>query len=272
MPATLALALIAIIGGALLTYLYDRRASLAVRMGTGACTGYALLGSVGTFCASVWQQDRALVVTTTVFTLALALLVFRQIRCQVLTNICASVDKLRKACRRPGWREVRCFIFYGFLVMLLWRVFDRVMFESRGEVFTAFVNNLGDLPFHLQVISSFVHGHNFPPEDPTYAGARFTYPFISDVVAAMFVRCGATLRESMFVENIVLILALLGVLHRWTWELTKDRMACLLAPLLLLFGGGFGWVLFFRDAAHRSDSWLHFLAHPPRDYTLGSSD
>ena len=272
MPATLALALIAIIGGALLTYLYDRRASLAVRMGAGACTGYALLGSVGTLCASIWQLDRALVVTTTVFILVLALLVFRQIRCQVLTNICASADKLRKACRRPGWREVRYFIFYGFLVILLWRVFDRVMFESEGEIFTAFRNNLGDLPFHLQVISSFVYGHNFPPKDPTYAGARFTYPFISDVVAAMFVRCGATLRESMFVENIVLILALLGVLHRWTWELTKDRMACLLAPLLLLFGGGFGWVLFFRDAAHRSDSWLHFLAHPPRDYTLGSSD
>ena len=272
MPATLALALIAIIGGALLTYLYDRRASLAVRMGTGACTGYALLGSVGTLCASIWQLDRALVVTTTVFILVLALLVFRQIRCQVLTNICASADKLRKACRRPGWREVRYFIFYGFLVMLLWRVFDRVMFESEGEIFTAFRNNLGDLPFHLQVISSFVYGHNFPPKDPTYAGARFTYPFISDVVAAMFVRCGARLRESMFVENIVLMLALLGVLHRWTWELTKDRIACLLAPLLLLFGGGFGWVLFFRDAAHRSDSWLHFLAHPPRDYTLGSSD
>ncbi len=195
MPATLALALIAIIGGALLTYLYDRGASLAVRMGTGACTGYALLGSVGTLCASIWQLDRALVVTTTVFILVLALLVFRQIRCQVLTNICASADKLRKACRRPGWREVRYFIFYGFLVMLLWRVFDRVMFESEGEIFTAFRNNLGDLPFHLQVISSFVYGHNFPPKDPTYAGARFTYPFISDVVAAMFVRCGATLRE-----------------------------------------------------------------------------
>jgi hypothetical protein len=272
MPATLALALIAIIGGSLLTYLYDRRASLAVRMGTGACTGFALLGSLGTLCASVWQLDRALVVTTTIFALAFALLVFRQIRGQLLKNICASADKLHKACHRPAWREARCFIFYGFLVMLLWRVFDRVMFESRGEVFTAFRNNLGDLPFHLQVISSFVHGHNFPPADPTYAGARFTYPFISDVIAAMFVRCGARLRESMFVENIVLILALLGVLHRWTWELTKDSIACVLAPLLLLFGGGFGWVLFFRDAAHRSDSLLHFLAHPPRDYTLGSSD
>src|ERR1700751_3851098 len=157
MPATLVLALITIVGGALLTYLYDRRASLAARMGTGACTGFALLGSVETFCASVLHQDRALIVTATVFTLALALLVFRQIRCQVLTNICVSADQLHKACRRPGWQEVRYIIFYGFLFMLLWRVFDRVMFESRGEVFTAFVNNLGDLPFHLQAISSFVH-------------------------------------------------------------------------------------------------------------------
>jgi hypothetical protein len=272
MAATLVLALITIVGGSLLTYLYDRQASLAARLGTGACTGYALLGSVETFCASVLRQDRALVVTATIFTLALALLVLRQIRCQVLTNICESADQLRKACRRPGWKEVRYTIFYGFLVTLLWRVFDRVMFESRGEVFTAFVNNLGDLPLHLQIISSFVHGHNFPPEDPTYAGTRFTYHFISDVIAAVFVRCGATLRSSMFLENIVLIVALLGMLHRWTWELTKDRLASLLAPLLLLFGGGFGWVLFFRDAAHRSDSLLRFLAHPPRDYTLGSSD
>jgi len=272
MPATLALALIAIVGGALLTYLYDGRVSLAARMGTGACTGYALLGSVETFYASVLHQDRVLILTATIFTLASALLVFRQIRCQVLTNICASADRLRESCRRPGWKEVRYIIFYSLLIMLLWRVFDRVMFESRGEVFTAFVNNLGDLPLHLQVISSFVHGHNFPPEDPTYAGTRFTYPFISDVIAAVFVRCGATLRASMFVENIVLIVALLGVLHRWTWELTKDSMASLLAPLLLLFGGGFGWVLFFRDAAHRSDSLLRFLAHLPRDYTLGSSD
>src|SRR5438876_10552349 len=272
MPATLALTLIAIIGGALLTYLYDCRASLLARMETGACTGFALLGSLATVCASVWQLDRALLVTTTVFILALALLLSRQIRCQVLADISGSADKLCQAYRRRGWREVRWFILYGFLVVLLWRVFDRVMFDSRGEVFTAFANNLGDLPFHLQVISSFAHGDNFPPEDPTYAGVRFTYPFISDVIAATFVRCGARLRESMFVENIVLILSLVGVLHRWTWELTKNRTACGLAPLLLLFGGGFGWVLFVRDAAHRSVSLLHFLAHPPRDYTLGSSD
>jgi len=61
-----------------------------------------------------------LVVTAIVFSLALALLVSRQIRCQVLTNICVSADKLRKVCRRPGWKEVCCFIFYGFLAALLY--------------------------------------------------------------------------------------------------------------------------------------------------------
>src|SRR5262249_35469713 len=180
MPATLSLTLIAIIGGALLTYLYDSRASLQARIGTGACTGFALLGSLATLCATAWQLDRALLVTTTIFILALGLLLFRQIRCQVLTDISVSANKLCQAYRRRSWREVRWFIFYGLLVVLLWRVFDRVMFESRGEVFTAFANNLGDLPFHVQVISSFAHGDNFPPEDPTYAGVRFTYPFISD--------------------------------------------------------------------------------------------
>jgi hypothetical protein len=270
MPATLALTLITIFGGALLTYLYDFRASLLTRIGTGACTGFVLFGSIATVCASVWQLDRALLATTTIFILALALLLFRQIRCQVLTDISGSADRLCQVYRRRGWREVRWFIFYSLLVVLLWRVFDRAMFESKGEVFTAFANNLGDLPFHLQVISSFAHGDNFPPEDPTYAGVRFTYPFISDVIAATFVRCGARLRESMFVENIVLILSLVGVLHRWTWELTKNRMACRLAPLLLLFGGGFGWVVFVRDVAHLSEGLLQFLAHPPHDYMMGS--
>jgi len=271
MPATIALALISIVSGTLLTYLYDPRASLAARMGMGACTGYALFGTVETFFASVWQQDRALAVTTTFFILAFVLLGFRKISSQPLSRIRVSARKLRKACRRPDSTKLLCFSFYGLLVVLLWRVFDRVMFEIRGEVFTAFVNNLGDLPFHLQAISSFVHGHNFPPEDPTYAGARFTYPFISDVIAAIFVRCGATLRQSMFVENIVLMLALLIVLRRWTWELTKDQTACLVAPLLLIFGSGFGWVLFFRDAAQRSNNLLRFLAHPPHDYTLVKS-
>ena len=73
------------------------------------------------------------------------------------------------------------------------------------------LNNFGDLPFHLSVITSFAYGNNFPPEDPTYAGVRFTYPFLTDFVSAIFVRCGADLRQSMFIENFILAVSLSGV-------------------------------------------------------------
>jgi len=110
-------------------------------------------------------------------------------------------------------------------------------------IYTGLVNNFGDLPFHLSVITSFAYGNNFPPEDPTYAGVRFTYPFLSDFVSAIFVRCGADLRQSMFIENFVLGVAFVGTLHRWAWELLKDRLAAVITPLLVILNGGFGWVL-----------------------------
>ena len=41
------------------------------------------------------------------------------------------------------------------------------MFErSDGSIYTGVDHNLGDLPFHIAVINSFVHGGNFPPEHP----------------------------------------------------------------------------------------------------------
>ena len=77
------------------------------------------------------------------------------------------------------------------------------MIDLPEGIFTGVLNNFGDLPFHLSVISGFAFGNNFPPEDPTYAGVRFTYPFLTDFVSAIFVRCGADLRQSMFIENFV---------------------------------------------------------------------
>ena len=59
------------------------------------------------------------------------------------------------------------------------------MIESSGVWLQEFLNNFGDLPFHISVITSFAFGNNFPPEDPTYAGVHFTYPFLTDFVSAI---------------------------------------------------------------------------------------
>src|SRR5205085_7941991 len=51
-------------------------------------------------------------------------------------------------------------------------------------IFTGVDTNLGDLPFHIAVVSGFAYGDNFPPQHPEFAGVRLTYPFVVDFVTA----------------------------------------------------------------------------------------
>src|SRR5262249_50222253 len=103
-------------------------------------------------------------------------------------------------------------VLFSISAAILWIVFDHAVYETADVLYTGVINNFGDLPFHLSVITSFAYGNNFPPEDPTYAGVRFTYPFLTDFVSAIFVHCGATLRESMFIENIVVAVSFVGLI------------------------------------------------------------
>jgi hypothetical protein len=130
------------------------------------------------------------------------------------------------------------------------------------------LNNFGDLPFHISVITRFAFGKNFPPEDPTFAGARFTYPFITDFVSAMFVRAGASLHDSMFIENYVVGIGLVGVLHRFGQKLLRHRTAALLTPVIVILNGGFGWKMLFDDAMKNDDGVLGALKHITHSFTI----
>jgi hypothetical protein len=80
------------------------------------------------------------------------------------------VDAHARLFLRPTAWSIRYFVFYCGDDVLLWKVFDRAVIEDGGGISTGLLNNFGDLPFHISVITSFAFGNNFPPEDPTYAG------------------------------------------------------------------------------------------------------
>src|SRR5205085_132375 len=137
-----------------------------------------------------------------------------QIRAQIDQDLNSVTRGISRAATRPDRWAFIYFLFYAAVVIGMWLVFSRAMFEKPEGIYTGVLNNYGDLPFHLSVITRFAFGQNFPPEDPTFAGARFTYPFLTDFVSAMFVRAGASLRDSLFIENFFIGVALVGVLHR----------------------------------------------------------
>ncbi|HEX8000704.1 MAG TPA: hypothetical protein VF528_20150 [Pyrinomonadaceae bacterium] len=269
MLITLALTLISTASGTLATYLYDEDASPVARLSAGACTGLAALGLVGFVFASLMGLNLpALALSALVVATPLALLRNVELKAAVSADLRDVSRSVSRAVSRPSWSGVRYFIFYMLVALLLWLVFERAYFELPEGIFTGVQNNYGDLPFHLSVITSFARGANFPPQDPTYAGAHFTYPFIVDFVAAMFVRAGASLRNAMLLENYVLVLSLIGLLHRWTLVLVRNRLAAAIACVLLLFSGGLGWVRFLREVRDSRIGLFNYLVQLTQAYTI----
>jgi hypothetical protein len=266
---SLVLSFIAIASGTLLTYCYEEDAPLASRLCSGACIGFALLGLLG-FALALLLGLTAQTLIAAAFLLAtpLSLLVDPERRGRVGVDINKAIQGISRAVARPDRWAFIYFFFYAGVVVVAWLVFARAIFEKPDGIYTGVLNNYGDLPFHLSVITRFAFGQNFPPEDPTFAGVRFTYPFITDFISAMFVRAGASLRDSMFIENWILGIALVGVLHRFGQRLLRNRTAAILTPVLIVLNGGFGWTLLFDDVKKTGKGVFQVLAHIQHSYTI----
>ena len=269
MIISLGLSFIAIASGALLTYTYDEDAPLASRLCSGACLGFALMGLVGfVFASLLGLNEISIGLTELVLATPFLLFMNEQRRTVVNTDVTKAIQAISRATSKPDRWAFIYFLFYAGVMIAMWLIFSRALVEKPQGLYTGVLNNYGDLPFHLSVITRFVYGQNFPPEDPTFAGARFTYPFLTDFISAMFVRAGASLRDSMFIENWIVGVALVGVLHRFSQQLLRNRTAAILTPVLVILNGGFGWAMLFSDVNKTEGGVFQILKHIPHSYTI----
>jgi hypothetical protein len=263
------LAAVAILGGTLATYIYEDDSPLAARLAAGVPVGLAVLGLVGFVAASFAGLGAAsLAVATLCVAAPLALLARTDFRARLRFDAGVLWRDVRAALARPSLRTTAPLLLVACALVLFWIVFGRAMFTRADGIYTGVDNNLGDLPFHISIIESFVKGANFPPTHPEYAGARLTYPFVVDFVAAMFVRAGASVEGALFLENVLLAVALVGLLYRFALVWTRDRLAALFTPVLVLLSGGLGFVRFYREASASPRGFTDFLWQLPHDYTI----
>jgi hypothetical protein len=269
MMASLVLALIVTLSGTVATYYYDDEAPLQARLCAGACLGLTALALVGFVIASfLGMTSTTVLLSTLVCATPLLLLAKGHHRAKLqrdLSNLSSSIKLLTS---KPDFSTVGYVVFYVVTAIVLWQVFSKAMIQDGEGISTGLLNNFGDLPFHLSVVTSFAYGNNFPPEDPTYAGIRFTYPFLSDFVSAMFVQTGSDLRQSMFIENFILAMSFVGLLHRWALVMLRDRLAAIITPVLVLLNGGFGFVLLLDKANSNESGLLGVLSDLPPSFTV----
>jgi hypothetical protein len=263
---SLAVTAAALAGGIAVTYFYDRRATFAWRIPDGLCIGLASLGLVGLAIAMRIGLTPAVTITAAALTASPSLLLLEpRYRRRVMDDLSVSVRTLVDARSRLTVANVLTVALCLLGVVLLWRVAGRSMFVRADGIYTGVSHNIGDLPFHLTVMSRFLDGQNLPPEHPSFAGAGFTYPFLTDFLGAMQLALGSSRRNVIVWPMFVLLIAFAALLYRWTLELTANRTAALLALPIAFFSGGLGW---WRIVGEAGAAGLSLLASLPHDYTI----
>ncbi len=268
MILALILILIIALGGACLTYAFADEEPALWRFAVGTVVGSAVFGTALFIGASFFGLN-----------------VYVIVACLIITLLPVGILKLegpRKAYRRDrdrikgnfqgqSYKKLFRFSYYLFFALLFLFFFERAMFQTDQGIFTGGSNNLGDLPFHLGAIFSFTDAANFPPVNPSYAGAKFSYPFIADLVTAAFVKLGVGVKDAMLVTNVFWAFSLLVIIERFVLKIAGDKLAARLAPFLLFFSGGLGFIWFFGDFWAQGKGFFEFLNSLPKDYTIGDT-
>src|SRR5262245_20700866 len=255
----ISISLLAVANGALLTLPVIEKTQAPTRIAIGSALGIAALSWVAFLTAlPLGLNATSIGLTVATFAIGLAL----QVRFIGRGRIVAA---LRECNLSLGGG-----IYYVAWAALLAWLFSRVVMFYPDGMHTAPANNYGDLPFHFSVITSFAYGENLPPQNPIFAGMKFTYPFLIDFLTAFFIRCGADWRSAFFIENMALALALVRLIEALTLKLFDNILAARIAPVIFLFNGGLGFINFFREFGAQQDSLLNFLSHLPKTHTMNA--
>ncbi len=114
--------------------------------------------------------------------------------------------------------------------------------------------NWSDFFFHYSIGASIAAG-NFPPQTPYFAGTPFAYHYFADLHSALVATAGgAWLRFVMVLAQAALALSLALIAFSAAEFFLRSRRAAGLAVILLLFGGGLGYLEFFDGLSHGSDA------------------
>jgi len=127
--------------------------------------------------------------------------------------------------------------------------------------------NWSDFLVHVSIGQSIVEG-NFPPQVPYFAGVPLTYHWFADFHGAIAAATAGLHVIPVFIASSALMA---GALALVAWELarhlTGSRRAASIATLLILTGGGMGWIRLIIDVQAGAGSPWDLVQQFPYDNT-----
>ncbi len=121
-------------------------------------------------------------------------------------------------------------------------------------------STFGDLSLHLGIITSLAEQNTFPPEYSIFPGHLLSYPFLVDSLSSSINLFGTSLRLSVLLPSLILMLALLAGFYILAYEIVKRKTAATLAFILFFFNGGFGFGYFMDGLKTKPENFTRIFS------------
>ena len=259
--------IISIITGFLLTYFLTARYSIFERVAYGTVMGLGLHTWIVYLFSLLWGLQFQSLYISAILLIALCSVILIIKWDSFKENIISEIQDIKNDFLLNKVSYYVHIAVFSFFTTIFWRLFYRTIIWKKDGMYIGLPNNYGDLPLHLAYITSFVWGNNIPPQDPSFAGEKLVYPFLSDFLSAIFLKLGLDFRDILFIPGLLLTVAFYSIFYYFAYRLTKRRFTAIISAFIFFFTGGFGFYYFLQDLSHTSGNIWSFLMSLPRDYT-----
>jgi hypothetical protein len=177
------------------------------------------------------------------------------------------LKRLRSALATRPWTQpaaISVAVAVCVIALAMGYLFLRAVAVTPDAWLAHYSNTWSDWSFHASYTTTFVYGHNLPPQNPIFSGTPFRYTFAPDFASALLVAGGWSIPAALAWPSWGMTVLALSGLILWARRLTGGIAAGVIAVTLTLLGGGLGFWFFFGDAAH--SGLLTTLLHIPRGY------
>ena len=179
----------------------------------------------------------------------------------------AAIDQV-SAAWHAVCRDWLAFAVAGGCAGFVGAVLQSGLWRATPDGIAAGGSNWSDLGVHLSIAQSLNAG-NFPPQVPYFAGEPLIYHWFADFHAAIVARSAGIFSVPSFVVSSAILAGALALLvHGLARALLRGRgarRAALLAALLVIFGGGFGWIRLVGDLANGVGDLPYLITHNSYD-------
>ncbi len=153
-----------------------------------------------------------------------------------------------------------------FLVYFSYFWLNVGQFDEAGNFFMRQGNIWADWALHFTIGSAFAERSLWLSENPLMIHSQISYPPLTGWLAAILLKLGVPFFAAFIIPSYIFSILIVLVLFLFFKILLKSQKMAVMASLLYLLNGGWGFIYYFADLAKSTDKWRAAL-FPLQEYT-----